>query len=248
MSPSPYEARYQGDPSGQHDPGVLYAVRGPAWRRATTSVVAVLVAIVLATPWVVAAAGPTADVIDPLPRPAEPAPHGRNWVIAETIVLVDPAMRDLRPTFDEAAGAGRLEPFAYTEAGGGMIDIDPAWVERYIVDAAVPLLGTVRCHLEMVAPLAAVLTELEALELGHLIDPADFGGCFVPRHIDWDPAMPLSMHAWGLAVDLGVSQNALGAEPTMDPQVVEVFEAHGFVWGGRWSRPDGMHFELRVAG
>jgi hypothetical protein len=27
--------------------------------------------------------------------------------------------------------------------------------------------------------------------------------------------------------------------------VVEIFERHGFVWGGRWSWFDTMHFEFR---
>lgn len=246
MSPSPYEARYQRDRAGPRDSDVLETVRGPAWRRGAASAIALLTAIVLATPWVVSAAGPTADLLDPLPRPAERAPQGRNWVIAQTIVLVDPTLVDLRPTFDEVAGTGALEPFGYVEVDGGMIEIDPTWVERYIVAAEVPLLGQVRCHVEMMAPLAAVLREMADLGLGDLVDPEDFGGCWVPRHIDWDPTMPLSMHAWGLALDLGVSQNPLGAEPTLDPRIVEVFEAKGFEWGGRWSRPDGMHFQLRV--
>jgi hypothetical protein len=30
----------------------------------------------------------------------------------------------------------------------------------------------------------------------------------------------------------------------MDPRVVAIFEKWGFRWGGRWTKPDGMHFEL----
>ncbi len=53
------------------------------------------------------------------------------------------------------------------------------------------------------------------------------------------------MHAWGLAVDFNVRGNEFGNHnPEMDPRIVEIFERWGFVWGGRWSTPDGMHFEL----
>jgi hypothetical protein len=52
------------------------------------------------------------------------------------------------------------------------------------------------------------------------------------------------MHAFGLAVDLNVSTNLFGTRGDMDPRVVEIFEKWGFLWGGRWSQPDPMHFEL----
>jgi hypothetical protein len=96
----------------------------------------------------------------------------------------------------------------------------------------------------MVAQLRGALQEVADRGLAHLIDPGQYGGCWVPRHIDWNPSKALSMHSWGLAVDLNVSTNGLGQPPQMDPRVVEIFDRWGFVWGGRWTRPDGMHFEL----
>lgn len=56
----------------------------------------------------------------------------------------------------------------------------------------------------------------------------------------------LSMHALGIALDFDPARNALGdPTPAMDARVVEIFEQHGWVWGGRWSvqRRDGMHFQ-----
>ena len=138
-----------------------------------------------------------------------------------------------------------FEPFNYIDMGDGMIQIDPDWVSRNIVRQAVPILkGGVVCHRLMVNQLAGALGEIEQRGLAKFIDPSQYGGCWVPRHIDFNPAMPLSMHGWGLAADINVSTNGLGMKPTMDPRVVAIFERWGFVWGGRWSRPDGMHFEL----
>lgn len=138
-----------------------------------------------------------------------------------------------------------FEPFTYIDHGDGLITIDADWVARNIVSADVPVFtGQVTCHRQFVEQLRGALQEIVDLGLDHLIDPSQYGGCWVARHIDWRPDRPLSMHAWGLAIDFNVSTNQLGATPTMDPRIVEVFDRWGFVWGGRWSRPDGMHFEL----
>jgi hypothetical protein len=52
------------------------------------------------------------------------------------------------------------------------------------------------------------------------------------------------MHAWGLAIDFNARDNGYGVIPKMDLRIVEIFEKWGFSWGGWWSVPDGMHFEL----
>ena len=141
--------------------------------------------------------------------------------------------------------AGAFGPMAFRSVGDGRIEPDPGWVQAHIVEAEVPLLeGTVRCHERLLPQLAGALGELEERGLGELIDPDQYGGCWVPRHILGDPGRALSLHAWGLAVDLNVDDNPYGAEPVLDPRVVETFERWGFAWGGHWRTPDGMHFEL----
>lgn len=61
-----------------------------------------------------------------------------------------------------------------------------------------------------------------------------------------------SMHAWGAAIDLntkfadywlwspkGIYRNRIPIE------IVEIFEKHGFIWGGKWGHFDTVHFEYR---
>lgn len=126
----------------------------------------------------------------------------------------------------------------------GFIQPDPAWVAANIASGSVPLLGTVECHRLMFPQLAAALDEIQRRGLSHLIDPSDYGGCYVPRFVDRDPRRSLSMHAFGLAVDINVSSNPIGTRGNMDPRIVAIFAKWGFAWGGTWDRPDPMHFEL----
>ncbi|HEX2028588.1 MAG TPA: M15 family metallopeptidase [Nitriliruptorales bacterium] len=145
------------------------------------------------------------------------------------------------------AGSAHFEPFSYIDHGDGMISVDPAWVREWIVSAPLPIFGGVaRCHKVMLPQLINALLDVQAAGLGHLIDRSDYGGCFVPRHILFDPDRPISMHAWGMAVDFNVRSNQYGAVPTLDHRIVGIFEHWGFRWGGDWTTPDGMHFELRA--
>lgn len=142
------------------------------------------------------------------------------------------------------AASGRIEPFTYTSQTDGRIRIHGDWIARNIVRVQLPGMPATQCHKAMVPQLQAVVAELIERDLYSHLDPAQFAGCFVARHIDWNPTKPLSMHAWGLAIDFNTQDNWLGATPKMDRGVVEVFERWGFDWGGHWRRPDGMHFEL----
>jgi hypothetical protein len=140
----------------------------------------------------------------------------------------------LKETFGEFAA--RPQP-------DGTILIDPQWRRRNIREVAVPILGTVTCHRTLVAQLRAALQNVARAGLAHLINVPQFGGCYSPRFINRDPDGRLSHHSWGIAVDLNAWDNAFGTKPDQDPRLVQIMEAHGFTWGGRWLVPDGMHFE-----
>ncbi len=151
----------------------------------------------------------------------------------------------IEPAAPEVVGAssgGLIGTMTFEVLEGGFIRPDPAWVSANITAAAVPIVGDVTCHRLLIPQLHAALAEIEEAGLADRI--YQYGGCYVPRFIDRDPSNPLSMHAFGLAIDVNTPTNQLGSQGDMDPRVVEIFERWGFVWGGRWSRPDPMHFEL----
>ncbi len=56
----------------------------------------------------------------------------------------------------------------------------------------------------------------------------------------------LSMHSWGCAIDLDPARNGFGdSTPNFAnvPAVLNAFKAEGWVWGGKWSKADGMHWQ-----
>lgn len=61
----------------------------------------------------------------------------------------------------------------------------------------------------------------------------------------------LSMHAYAAAIDLNLRYSNYwlweksGWHNRMPRAIVDAFERHGFIWGGRWYHYDTMHFEYR---
>ena len=74
-----------------------------------------------------------------------------------------------------------------------------------------------------------------------------YGGCYNFRRKRG--LAGLSTHAYGIAIDLDPDRNGLGVKwekdkGMMPEAIVEIFERHGWTWGGRWkNRPDPMHFQ-----
>ena len=146
--------------------------------------------------------------------------------------------------FSGSAAQKAIGSFRYSSNADGSIRQDSTWVARNIIGKNVPILGRIRCHKAIFTQLEAALTEIENSGLASSIKPGQFGGCYVPRFIERDGSLPLSIHAWGLAIDINTLENPKGERPKMDPRIVAIFEKWGFRWGGRWSPPDGHHFEL----
>ena len=58
--------------------------------------------------------------------------------------------------------------------------------------------------------------------------------------------MQLSLHAFGIALDLNVPGNQRGTRGEIDRHVVAIFKKWGFTWGGDLAYTDPMHFELNA--
>ncbi len=124
----------------------------------------------------------------------------------------------------------------------GFLTLDPVWVRRSIETHRIPLLGRVTCHAALFPQIRGVVRDLISEGLRDAI--MSYSGCYAPRHILGDPGAGISHHAWAIALDINVQQgNLFGQTPHQDPRLVDVFEEWGFVWGGTFITPDGMHFE-----
>ncbi|MDL2342545.1 M15 family metallopeptidase [Deinococcus sp. MIMF12] len=103
---------------------------------------------------------------------------------------------------------------------------------------------TIRLH-RLVAPVfRATWAELVARNLHTRL--RTYSGAFAPRHMLHDPRRPVSVHAYGAAIDVEAAWNGYGIPHErmgIDREVVEVFERCGWEWGGRWDVSDGMHFQ-----
>jgi D-alanyl-D-alanine carboxypeptidase len=136
------------------------------------------------------------------------------------------------------------EPAVGLPYGEDWVRLDPGFLRRHLATRQVPLLGAVTCHRRMLPPLRSAMAELRRRGLGRLVNPAEYAGCYAPRRIQ--PSGTLSLHAWGLAVDLNAASNPLGGASNQDPRLVRTMERHGFSWGGDFPTVrDPMHFEFR---
>ena len=173
-------------------------------------------------------------------------------VLAEEVrkVVGDAAQVDLLspPTQNPVAflsgsnAAKAFGAFSYRYFPDGTIAPDQAWVRENIVTATVPIMGRITCHRLMVPQLRGALAEVQAAGLGQLLRTYD--GCYVPRFIARNPDNSISLHTWGIAIDMDAATNYRGIRGTMDIRIVEIFKRWGFRWGGDWKYTDPMHFEL----
>jgi len=95
-------------------------------------------------------------------------------------------------------------------------------------------------HRLIEAPIKAVFKSL--LEAGLIDEIETFDGCFCVRKIKGGKS--LSVHSWGMAVDLNAAKNPFNGGCTWSDEFLQVWARHGWESGWLWDEPtDAMHFQ-----
>jgi hypothetical protein len=122
------------------------------------------------------------------------------------------------------------------------LNMDPAWYDAHIQTRTVPIFSEpVTCNAKLFPALIGALRDVQAAGLAGEIHT--YSGCYAARTVARSPTAPPSYHSYGAAIDINAPENPFGSAPTMDARIVRIFERWGFIWGGRFLIPDGMHFE-----
>lgn len=178
----------------------------------------------------------------------------------KTSPLWPPKPSNLKPLVDNASRAAVFGKFQYeaspTKDNPERIRILGNWEQKNIISVPIPQViglkgapksGNVRFHRLAAGQLQDLF---KAWADADLLDRLlTWDGSFVPRFIR-KSTTTLSNHAFGSAFDVNCTYNPLDKEPALYGkkgcvrELVELANAHGFYWGGHFSRSDGMHFEI----
>jgi hypothetical protein len=170
---------------------------------------------------------------------------------------------DLQDMFAQRYQPGAIRAVTTPDEDPGRARVDALFQARYgatraTVDA-VPLVlfgKTLRVHRLAEPAFARVRQRLEDLVKARpelRVFFADVGGTLVFRNIAGTSRR--SMHSYGVSLDINVGRShywrwqkpksPLRWQNTIPQEIVDAFEAEGFIWGGRWYHYDTMHFEYR---
>lgn len=170
-----------------------------------------------------------------------PYPPGRNYPV--------PPAKNFDP------GRIRYEPFFLKMYGNSPREVRSKLVAVSWLPKTAPKRLMITSVNGVDKKLQAVSDELDALPdhfKRYLIEPA---GTFNWRKVSGTNR--LSPHSFGIAIDINTKQADYWKWKNPDPnekqtyrnripmEIVEIFEKHGFIWGGKWYHYDTMHFEYR---
>jgi len=169
-----------------------------------------------------------------------------------------PPRPDFAPLVSNEERARLFGEFRYEPVGPDTDDIRirGGWRKANIRGVVIPSLagvkgapasGRIWVHRLVVDQVRGLFAAWEEAGLSGLI--ATWDGSLAFRFIRGSRTT-LSNHAWGTAFDINASSNRLGTVPALRGEkgsvraLVPLANAHGFFWGGHFSRRDGMHFEV----
>lgn len=197
-----------------------------------------------------------------LPLDAEPKPAGSNeWLekpsIADMLRVPYPFGR-LAKSPDVGADPGRARNQAFFRKIYG--DCRSGTVDKELVDVIwLPGKSGQRLRVTRINGVAQKLRRVSE-ELDNL--PAKFDKFLIPSAGTYNCRViagtdRVSAHGYGIAIDIAVRHTDYWrwARPASNEspryrnripyEIVEIFERHGFIWGGKWHHFDTMHFEYR---
>jgi hypothetical protein len=166
---------------------------------------------------------------------------------------------DLHDWFSIRYRKGALVPVTAPDDDPGRIRVDALFEATYPIAGITKvqfLDRMLQVHQKVAPAFSRVATKLAALVARNgALAPflKDLGGTFVRRNIAGTNRP--SAHSYGVSIDLNPSLSAYWRwqkPPTpikwtnkIPQEIVDAFEAEGFIWGGRWYHYDTMHFEYR---
>lgn len=132
--------------------------------------------------------------------------------------------------------AWQPETLEQAEKRYGKIDTK-SWIwpdaDRWLVQPGPKAPKSHWVNVDMWVPLVHVLEELSKRHLLKEIQSSQ--GIYVPRAVR-GTTDKVSAHSYALALDL------IPYTAEWSSEFIAVWERHGFCWGGRWKKPDPIHF------
>ena len=158
------------------------------------------------------------------------------------------------PKKNEDPGRIRFEPFFEKMYGANKNEVRKNLVAiKWLPSSANKTLYVTKIN-QVNKKIQAISDELDTLN--HLTKYVNNpGGTFNWRKISGTNR--LSVHSFGIAFDINVNysnywrwssdmnNDSIPYKNKIPLEIVEIFEKHGFIWGGKWYHYDTMHFEYR---
>lgn len=166
-----------------------------------------------------------------------------------------PPVYDHVPLRNEDPGRIRFEQFFRKLYGNNPQDVQKSLVNVRWVDNTQQSFNSkfgAASALQLVTQELKALVQAKPKMLQYLKSP--LGGTY-----EWRPiagTSNLSTHSFGIAIDINTDKtdywrwddstgNNVHYKNRIPLEIAEIFEKHGFIWGGKWYHYDTMHFEFR---